>query len=215
MTRPPSSFAAVVMAAASLCLTPTTAAGQGTRVRVSYDVEFRTVGSLLDQTCAASGTDVLSGTLVGLEPPPRNGDNVYVGTLARTTRISICGTRRNVAGEDVVCGINVAGNGLADVMLTVSFDRRGGWMQYIDNRAQWAQYLPPLSVVPATSSVTGTCDPAELVDLQNEYATGSTGGSPNGQPIEVTGLPPSGLPFTYPAKPPESIWTLTVLARRP
>ena len=68
---------------------------------------------------------------------------------------------------------------------------------------------------PVSSSVTGTCDPVELAQLQTEYDLGQTAGSPSGQPIEVPGLPPSTYPATFPADHPRSIWTLKVLARRP
>ena len=41
-------------------------AAQGARTRVEYDVEFSTLGSLLDRNCSATGTDILVGTLVGI-----------------------------------------------------------------------------------------------------------------------------------------------------
>ena len=34
-----------------------------------------------DSNCAAGGTDVLTGTLVGYEPAARNDPNEYIGTL--------------------------------------------------------------------------------------------------------------------------------------
>jgi hypothetical protein len=196
-------------------LWPATAAGQGERVRVSYDVEFSLPGSLLDSNCPSSGTDVLTGTLVGMEPPVPHEPNVYVGMLRRATQISICGSRTTTSGSEVVCGINIAGSGFADVRLTVEADQRGAWLQYLDDRSPWAQWLPPRPAGPATSTVTGTCDPAEMAELQREYDAGETAGSPNGQPIEVLALPPSAYPFTFQARPPESIWSLKVLRRRP
>jgi hypothetical protein len=209
------SLAAVVMAS----LTPRTAAAQGSRTKVTYTVEFRTTGALLDQNCSATGTDVLTGTIVGLEPPLPNQDNEYVGTLTRTTRITTCGTRRNAAGVDVVCSINYVGDGFADVIFTLYDGQRGGYLQYIPNRAAWASLLPPRPAGPVTSVVTGTCDPAELAQLQTDYDQGETAGSPNGQPLEVPGFPPLSprppFPFAFPPTPPQSIWTLTVLDRRP
>jgi hypothetical protein len=196
-------------------LTPKVAA-QPAKIKVSYDVELSTLGSLLDNThCPGAGTDVLTGTLVGMEPADPTDDNEYVGTLTRSTRITTCDSRRTAAGLDVVCSMSFTGDGFADVSLTVYFDGRGGWLQYLTDRTQWAHLLPPAPVGPVNSVVNGTCDPAEMAQLQNDYPGGQTAGSPSGQPIEVIAMPTSGFPKTIPAKPPESIWTLKVLARRP
>ncbi len=205
----------VLAVVAWIGLSAASVAAQAGQTRVSYDVELSTIGSLLDPNCAATGTDVLTGILVGMEPALPHEDNEYVGTLTRTTRISICGVRRNAGGTDVVCNISITGNGFADVVLSVYGDGRGGWLQYVTNRAQWANLLPPPPVGPANSVVNGTCDPAEMAQMQTDYPGGQTAGSPSGQPIEVPGLPTSGFPVTFPSKPPQSIWTLKVLARRP
>ena len=209
------SLAAVALAS----FTPRTAAAQGNRTRVTYTVEFRANGADLDPNCSAGGTDVLAGTLVGYEPPQPNDDNVYVGTLTRTTRITTCGTRRDAAGIDHVCSINYVGNGWAEVMFTLYEGQRGGYLQYISNRAMFARMLPPQPVGPVNSVVTGTCDPAELAQLQADYDKGETAASPNGQPLEVPGFPPlsprPSFPDSFPARPPRSIWTLKVLDRQP
>ena len=206
-------------AVATASFTPRTAAAQGNRTTVTYTVEFRTTGALLDRTCTAAGTDILAGTMVGFEPPLPGEDNEYVGTLTRTTRITTCGTRRNAAGSDVICSINYVGNGFADVMFTLSEGQRGGYLEYIPNRAAWAALLPPRPAGRVNSVVSGTCDPAELAQLQSDYDKGQTAGSPNGQPLEVSGFPPlsprPSFPFAFPPTPPRSIWTLTVLDRRP
>ncbi len=206
-------------AVAAASFMPRTAAAQGGRTKVAYTVEFRTTGALLDANCAATGTDVLAGTLVGFEPPLRGEDNEYVGTLTRTTRITTCGTRRNAAGIDSVCSINYAGNGFADVMFTIHEGRRGAYLEYFTDRAAWAALWPPRPVGPVSSVVTGTCDPAELAELQSDYGTGETAGSPNGQPLDVPGFPPlsprPSFPLTFRPAPPVSIWTLTVLDRQP
>ena len=204
---------------AAATFTPRTAAAQGNRTKVTYTVEFRTTGALLDANCTATGTDVLTGTLVGFEPPLPGEDNEYVGTLTRTTRITTCGTRRNAAGIDANCSINYVGNGFADVMFTLQEGKRGGYLEYIPSRETWAALLPPRPVGPVNSAVTGTCDPAELAQLQADYDKGQTAGSPNGQPLEVSGFPPlsprPSFPIAFPPTPPRSIWTLTVLDRRP
>jgi len=189
-------------------------AAQGGRTRVEYDVEFSTLGTLLDRTCSAAGDDVLVGTLVGYEPALPNDPNEYIGTLTRFTSITICGTRRTTSGTDVVCNINIKGQGLADVELRIEAGQREGYLQYVD-RADWSGTWPPRPSATRSSTVTGTCDPAEMAQLQSEYDEGQTAGSPNGQPVEVPSLPPPYYPFTFAHNNPRSIWTLKVLRRRP
>ncbi|MGE0440192.1 MAG: hypothetical protein AB7L66_12355 [Gemmatimonadales bacterium] len=205
---------ALIVAQVGLVAMPAASRAQD-RNRVSYDVEFRVEGSALDRNCAAAGTDVLTGTLVGLEPAPSNEGNEYVGTLKRITRITTCGSRTTAAGHDVVCTLTYDGQGWADVILTLGDDRRGGWLQYLTSRTDWAHLLPPARLQLTGETVTGTCDPTEMAQLEDEYHGGQTAGSPNGQPIEMTAFPTSGLPAAFPARPPESVWTLRVLARRP
>ena len=206
-------------AVATALFTRLAGAAQGNRTKVTYTVEFRTTGALLDKTCAASGTDVLTGTLVGFDPPEPNEDNEYVGTLTRTTRMTTCGIRRKANGEDEVCSINYVGNGFADVTFTLYEGQRGGYLQYIPDRTTYASILPPRPNGPVNSVVTGTCDPAELSQLQSDYPGGETAGSPNGQPLEVPRFPPlssrPAFPLAFPPNPPRSVWTLTVLARQP
>lgn len=206
---------AALATAACLCLSPPAAVAQGGRVRVEYDVEFSTRGPLLDSNCPATGTDVLTGTLVGFEPALPDEPNEYVGKLMRSTRISVCGSRTNAAGVDVVCSINIAGGGFPVVILTVESGQQGAWLKYLTNPGRWTVLLRPPPAGQAYSTVTGTCDPAELAHLQASYDNGDTAGSPSGQPIELPGLPPPGIPATFAANHPESIWTLKVLARRP
>ena len=197
-------------------LLPVTADAQGNLKRVEYDVEFSTQGSLLDRNCSSSGTDVLVGTLTGYEPPGPNGP-YYVGMLTRTTRINICGSRTNpTTGTDVVCSMNITGDGSPEVMLTIEPGREG-YLQYISDRAPFAALLAtlPRQLGQHITQVTGTCDGAEMAQMQNEYDKGQTGGSPSGQPIEVKSLPPSSYPTTFSPNPPVSIWTLKVLRRRP
>jgi hypothetical protein len=205
-------------AVAAAAFTPGTAAAQGNRTKVTYTVEFRAT-VLSAPNCPAAGTDVLTGTIVGFEPPLQDEDNEYVGTLTRTTHMTTCGVRRTAAGTDVVCSINYVGNGFADVIFTIYEGQRGGYLQYIPNRAAWAALLPPRPAGPTNSVVTGTCDPVELAQLQRDYDGGQTAASPSGQPLEVPGFPPMSprptFPFAFPPVPPHSVWYLTVLNRQP
>jgi hypothetical protein len=187
----------------------------GARTKVTYTVEFSTDGSLDKTFCVGSGTDVLSGTLVGYEPPLPTEDNEYVGTLRRTTRMTSCDMRRTAAGTDVACTINYIGSGLADVKFTLYAQERGGYLEYVPDRAEFAGLWPPRPGGQSTSVVTGNCDPAEQAQLQSEYDEGQTAGSPNGQPLEVRALWPGSLPMSFSANPPLSIWTMRVIDRRP
>lgn len=213
--RFPAATGMTIVVAAAIGLAPAMAAAQGGRSRVSYDVEYSVAGSLLDPNCTSTGTDVLTGTLVGLEPVPPHEPKVYVGTLRRVTSIGLCGSRTNPNGNEVVCSMNITGSGSADVMLTIEADGQGAWLKYLDERGRWEPLLPPRRPGPSQSSVTGTCDPAEMAGLQAEYDEGQTAGSPSGQPLEILRFPPSRYPETYAPRPPESIWTLKVIARRP
>lgn len=190
------------------------AGAQGASVRVEYDVEFSVPGSLLDRNCTAIGTDILVGTLVGFEPAPPDEPNEYFGTLTRFTNISHCGERITPAGVGVACNVNIQGQGLVDVELTIEPGNRDGWLKYV-NRAAYGLRWPSRPSATYRSAVTGTCDPAEMADMQRVYAGGSTAGSPDGQPIEVPALPPSSYPAIFSPNPPRSIWTLKVERRRP
>ncbi len=202
--------------AAALALSPLEATAQP--VRVEYDVVFRVQVSPLDVNCAWSGTDVLTGTLTGYEPVPRGATRFYVGTLVRTTRISHCGSRTNATtGTDVVCSMSISGDGLPEVMFSIEDGQNEGYLQHISNRAQFAALLATVRrpVAQIGSSVNGTCEPAEMAQMQTEYDLGQTGGSPSGQPIEFSRFPPAAYPSTFPANPPRTTWSLTVTARRP
>ena len=210
--------------AAWSCLMPSMVTAQ-IRRKVSYEVEFSTTGGRLDNNCQASGTDVLRGTMTGMElaAAPRTPAELaeaeepteYVGMLVRNTQISICGSRRDAQGIDHVCGINIMGADVVDVKLTIEPGQRGGYLEYLDDRAAYAQWLPPLPGRGA-STVTGTCEAAEMAHMRNVWTDGQTAGSPNGQPIEVRSLPPAGAyPVTFQANPPISIWTLKVVRRVP
>jgi hypothetical protein len=195
-------------------------AAQGRPTVVEYDVEFSVQASPLDNQCPLTGSDVLKGTLVGYEPAPRNATRAYVGTLLRSTGIGTCSSRRNPGTDvDVVCSMSITGDGAVEVILEIQAGQAEGYLQYIENRALWAPLLAlrPRPPGPLRSpSVTGTCDPQEMADIQNAYAEGSTGGSPSGQPIDIAVFPPPSYPHTYaPLDTRRTVWTMKVLARRP
>ena len=193
-----------------LALGAWTTSTQGGQVQVSYDVEFSTVGSL--QTGAApcpnaAGHDKLTGTLTGREPPPAHEDNTYSGVLVRDTDLTVCDVAPNPGrpGEHMHCWMNIKGKARVPVEFQLYTDQRGGYLKAQDT-----------SVTVLSSIVTGTCEPAEMAQLQRDYGTMSTAGSPDGQPLEVPDMPRVvSSPRIFPANPPLSLWTLTVTGRRP
>jgi len=207
--RLPAALRSGTAAGTLLALAAAPAAGQGAPTRVEYDVEFSVPGTLLASgpCSSAGGTDKLTGTLWGYEPAPPDEDNTYYGILVRDTDVNVCDVRTLPPGDrHVPCSANIKGfASKVPVELTVYEGGRGAYLQAADT-----------AVLVVGSSVTGTCDPAEMALWQSDYGTMSTAGSPDGQPIELPGLPPTGpYPFTFGANPPVSIWTLRVLARRP
>lgn len=208
MTKPCRVVTSFALMAAAIGLS--SVASAQTPIRVAYDVEFTVPGTLLQATagsCAsAGGTDKLTGTLWGYEPAPAGEDVIYYGRLVRFTDVNVCDVRTLPPGDRFVpCSMNIVGRALVHVELQVGAGGQGAYLQAQDT-----------GVVVTHSSVQGTCDPVEMARLQNDFGTMSTAGSPDGQPIELPGLPaPAAYPQTFAAKPPESIWTLTILARRP
>jgi len=208
MMRPGRIVTAFSLTAAALCVS--TAATAQTPIRVEYDVELTVPGTLLQAkagSCAtAGGMDKLTGTLWGYEKAPPGENTVYQGRLVRFTDVNVCDVRALPPGDRFVpCSMNIQGRALVNVELEVEAGGPGAYLQAQDT-----------GVAVTHSSVQGTCDPVDMAQLQADYGTMSTAGSPDGQPIELPGLPATGAyPQTFAAKPPESIWTLKVLARRP
>ncbi len=179
------------------------------RVPATYAVELWTHGPFSEAGCS-SGVDRLVGQLRGNEPTRTSQDVVYRGTLRRTTGVNFCHHRRLPNGDEVPCGISIAGSGSFDVELTVYAEQRRGGTLHVRRATV------------DSSRVTGTCDPLEMAHLQSTYDTGDTAGSPNGQPIEdeYSQDPPFftlgviRLPIgVYPPMPNSRGWTLQVIAK--
>lgn len=155
--------------------------------RVSYDVEFSTTGNMMarDGQCTnGAGYDILTGTISGIEPPPPDDDYVYEGKLTRKTKITFCYTATDNDGNSRACTANVSGEAEAWFELKLGVGGRGGYLKLLDDK--------PVKVI--ASSVTGTCDAAEMAEWQSDYGSMVTAGSPNGQPINVVTMPRIG-PF--------------------
>ena len=161
-----------------------------------------------------NGTDRLTGTLIGFEPPAQDEDVEYAGNLKRDTAIDFCETRgKSRPGDDerVWCVISLTGATTTRVNLTVY------------GEADRGAFLKAVPAGATTKSATGTCDPQETSAALNDYPASSDGGaaSPNGQPIEDAFSPPkfyvAGLARlrvgTYLADPKEGGWVLRVLRK--
>jgi len=68
---------------------------------------------------------------------------------------------------------------------------------------------------PLVSGLTGDCDPAEMVQIQNDYGSGETAGSPNGQPIAVHATDSLKVKTYPPNLAANDQWTLNVKRRLP
>lgn len=183
-----------------------TVVGVPAKVPVRYDVELGTTGPWEARGCAAAGgSDKLTGTITGIEPMPFDQDNDYTGILKRETKVRYCSGRSLPSGEAVDCGITITGSASFAVVLTVHVDARGGYLKV-------KQAAGPLVLV---SGVTGDCDPGEMAQLQNDYGSGETAGSPNGQPIAVHATDSLKVKTYPPNRAANEDWTLTVLRRLP
>jgi len=198
---------------------------QKQKVQVSYDVEFSMPGTMMyaGVHCPTGvGFDKLTGTIMGLEPADAHENNVYEGILTRTTQLSFCYEAASAGAPDQfrACSVTIKGKADGWFRFELYGDKRGGYLQLIDK---------PVKVY--SSSVTGTCDGAEMAEWQTKYGEMATGGSPDGQPINIVTMPRIG-PFpkvfaplprptqaltgsSGPSAGEAGTWTLTVRGRRP
>jgi hypothetical protein len=185
----------------------------------AYEVELRFTGYTGLVTgypnCAVNpqGFDALTGIVTGRESVGRDEDVEYRGTLIRSTLIDFCETkgRRNPNDDERVwCAATLLGAATMRAQLTVYGETgRGAYLKATHDGG------------PSVSSVTGTCEAADMTQWQTDYprADDGGGGSPNGQEIDdassklfaagqarlVVGVfPPSG---------PTGGWTLKVIRK--
>lgn len=154
----------------------------------AYQVEFRYVGytGLAEgyPDCAVNprGFDMLTGVIAGREAVAPGDDVQYRGALGRVTNIDICETRgKKGPGDDerVWCAARLTGVAGMNVELEVYGESgRGAWLK-AEPDGSWF-----------TAVVQGACERADMVEWEQEYPDGSTGGSPDGQPIAESRLHP-------------------------
>ncbi len=183
-----------------------------------YEVELRFTGYSglakskdCDALANPAGYDVLTGTLRGDETPQPDEDVVYTGTLKRSTAMDYCEARPAPTVDQLAwCIATLTGSAVMDVEITVYGEA---------DRGAWVKANPGIG--PAQGAVRGSCTPADMLQIQQDYPSGESGGSPDGQPIEdgrstikfVVGSLGRLRVGNYPAVPPTSIWTLRVIKK--
>jgi len=183
----------------------------------SYDVQLAYTGYTglaASKDCDAMtnprGYDSLVGTLKGIENPAEpDEDVVYTGTLKRTTRIDYCLTRpksQATPDELVWCVDTLTAAATMAVELTVyGEDGNGAWLK-----------ATPIGKADS-ANVRGTCDAAETNEILQDYPSGESAGSPDGQPIAepaalkmlLQGIRRLRLGY-FPPDPPRTAWGLRV-----
>lgn len=168
-----------------------------------------------DRLANPRGYDSLTGVLSGIEDTGRPGDGtVYRGTLRRHSRLDYClsqGRRDDNDDEQMWCVVSLVGAAKMHVELEVyGEDGRGAWLKADADSA------PPDSV-----RVGGTCRQALQRETHDEFPSGETAGSPDGQPIAEP-RPPlffvSGMPRLRVGRYPptaDSPWGLHVVRQLP
>jgi hypothetical protein len=157
--------------------------------------------------------DVLTGVVREVE----GGDDEvqYAGTLTRSTRMDYCLARAAPTADQAKwCVARLVGGALMEVSITVYGEAgRGAWVE--------AEPKVPSPFAPAT--VTGDCEAADTDEIRDDYPSGESAGSPSGQPIEENPRNPMygagggrlREGSQYPAKPPQTLWSLKVIRAVP
>jgi len=156
------------------------------------------------------GYDSLIGIVGGIEQPPEPDEDMeYEGTVVRHTHIDYCMTN----SLNQWCVDTLIGTAKMVLHVTVYGEKgRGAWLK-----------AEPAPGPPVSMSVRGNCDPSDLVEIKQDYPSGASGGSPDGQPIAENPLKPMFANHLarlrdsafYPSKPPITSWSLKVLRKLP
>jgi hypothetical protein len=126
-----------------------------------------------------------------------------------------CHVRPNPTPDQVVhCVARLTGAARMRVHLEVYGEEgRGAWVK-----------AEPDSVPPDSVKVRGDCEPGYMEEIRLDYPSGESAGSPSGQPIAesedsarigrwffVNHLAKLREGITFPARPPETAWSLKVI----
>ncbi|MEP7326806.1 MAG: hypothetical protein ABI836_12715 [Gemmatimonadota bacterium] len=140
-----------------------------------YEVELRYTGYVAmaaspecEALAHANSSDVLTGVVKGMETAGADDDIMYLGTLKRTTALDFCQMR----GE-AWCIATLTGS--ADMQVEIEVYGESDRGAYVKAEA---------GTGPAHGEAKGNCSPADMREIQQDYPSGGSGGSPSGQPID-------------------------------
>jgi hypothetical protein len=123
----------------------------------------------------AQGYDSLIGTVSGIETPDEPGEDVvYTGTLRRKTKIDYCQTRDAPTADQVDwCVAKLTGAARMEVEVTVyGEDGQGAYIK-----------AEPAEPRPESATVVGSCSQADKDEIEADYPSGGSAGSPDGQAV--------------------------------
>jgi hypothetical protein len=123
------------------------------------------VGQYAGMCGAPGGTDSLTGALIreGTGPVDPDDDVVYRGSLARTTKVSACGTRPAPTEDQVAwCFATLTGSARMNVELEINEGDRGAWIKMTAD-----------TTAPVSKSISGCAEPSEW--LKEYYPDGASG----------------------------------------
>jgi hypothetical protein len=142
-----------------------------------YEVELKYSGYMAmsaspecDALAHASSADVLTGTVQGMETAGADDDITYTGTLKRTTALDFCQMR-----GDAWCIATLTGTADMEVEIEVYGESDRGAYVKADSPTE-----------PPQGEVKGNCSPGDMREIQRDYPSGDSGGSPSGQRIDDT-----------------------------
>lgn len=117
------------------------------------------------------GYDSLVGVVAGIEGGDPGDGVMYTGRLRRVTKVDYCLAR---GGDEAKwCVVRLTGAARMLVQLEVHGEEgRGAWLK-----------ADPDTVPAESVRAEGDCEPADTDVIRAEYPGGTTGGSPDGQPI--------------------------------
>jgi hypothetical protein len=147
----------------------------------TYDVQLAYVGYTglaqspdCKRLTDAQGYDSLIGTVTGIETPDEPGEDVvYTGTLRRKTKIDYCQVMTATASAEAWCVVKLTGAARMDVEVTVYGEAGQG------------AYIKAEPTVPRADSATvvGSCSQADKDEIETDYPSGGSAGSPDGQAV--------------------------------
>lgn len=89
----------------------------------------------------SNGKVVLTGLLSGAENTGPDDDIMYTGILQLDIDMDICSVKRQLNGEDKLCGMTVMGFGTVNTELEIYYDQRGGYVNIEDDTNEFIKLV--------------------------------------------------------------------------